>query len=175
MKPTLRAQILAAGLALAPAAAPAQGLEYQVKGAFLTKFGAFADWPPAALDGAPAIRLCVVGEDPFGRALDRTAAGQTVAGRPLAVVRLPQADRDSGCHILYAGGSARQSAAQTLAAVRGLPVLTVTDGASGGARGMIHFVLHQDRVRFHADLAQANRSGMGLSSKLLALALTVRR
>ncbi len=40
---------------------------------------------------------------------------------------------------------------------------------------MIHFVIFEDRVRFHVDLGQASRSGVALSSKLLSLALTVRR
>jgi hypothetical protein len=40
---------------------------------------------------------------------------------------------------------------------------------------MIHFVIHQGRVRFNIDEAQAARSGVAISSRLLSLALTVRQ
>lgn len=165
----------AVAFGLGPVPAAGQGLEYPVKAAFLAKFGAFAGWPSAALERARTLKICVVGQDPFGAALERTVQGQSVSGRPLELVRLPHVQRESGCHLLYAAGSDRQSVADTLAAVRGEPVLTVTDAATGGPRGMIHFVVFQDRVRFYVDLGQANRSGVGLSSKLLSLALGVRR
>jgi hypothetical protein len=146
--------------------AAAQPLEYAVKAAFLTKFAAFVSWPGGA---APPVRICVVGDDPFGTALEAAAGGAAV------VRRMTVADRGAGCHVLYAAGSSRQSVAQTLAAVRGAPVLTVTDAARGPARGVIHFVVFQDRVRFHIDAGQAAQGGLTISSKLLALGLSVKR
>lgn len=157
---------IAAACLLAATPALAQPLEYAVKAAFLSKFAAFVSWPDAA--NGP-IRVCVVGDDPFGAAIDNAAPGK------ISVRRMAVADRAAGCQVLYAAGSARQSVAQTLAAVRGLPVLTVTDSARGGARGMIHFVVFQDRVRFHIDAAQASQGGLVISSKLLALGLSVKR
>jgi hypothetical protein len=40
---------------------------------------------------------------------------------------------------------------------------------------MIHFVIHQGRVRFNIDRTQAAKSGVGISSRLLSLALSVRQ
>jgi hypothetical protein len=165
--------MVCAGLLLAGPAA-AQGVEFQVKAAFLTKFPAFAVWPPGAVSGAEPLQLCIVGSDPFGEALDMSARASG-GERPIAVRRLASVDRESGCHILYAAGSARQSAAEALQAVRGAAVLTVTDSARGQTRGMIHFVVFQDRVRFHIDAAQAAQNGISLSSKLLTLGLSVKR
>ncbi|WP_165837105.1 YfiR family protein [Phenylobacterium hankyongense] len=150
-------------------------LEFSVKAAFLTKFPAFVTWPESAMTPSEPLRICVVGDDPFGPALEQSAQGRALEDHPLAVRRLAVVDRASGCHVLYALGSSRQSAAQALQAVRGAPVLTVTDAAQGGARGMIHFVVFQDRVRFQIDALQAAQSGLSMSSKLLALALTVKR
>ena len=53
-------------------------------------------------------------------------------------------------------------------------ILLVTDGAVSSDRGMIHFVLDDDRVRFHIDLQAASRSRLSISSRLLNLALSVR-
>jgi hypothetical protein len=53
--------------------------------------------------------------------------------------------------------------------------LTVTDQASGSSGGIIQFILQDGRVRFAIDAAAAQASGVPISSKLLALALSVRR
>jgi hypothetical protein len=181
LTPTLCLRRLAALAALAAAcAAPgatlaaAPSLEGAVKAAFLTKFGAFVTWPGGGGGGGEPLNLCVVGDDPFGTALDQAAQRQQ--GYPIAVRRMPVVERGADCDILYAAGSERQSAAQALQAVEGTPVLTVTDAArSGGARGIIHFVVFEDRVRFQVDTSRAGRGGISISSKLLSLALSVKR
>jgi hypothetical protein len=91
------------------------------------------------------------------------------------VVRLAEPERDAHCDVAYVAGSPRAPVAEVLDAMRGAPVLTVTDAGRGGDRGMIHFVVFQDKVRFQVDAAQAAHSGLGFSSKLLALALSVKR
>lgn len=162
------------GLAMAPQ--PPQSLEYAVKANYLVRFTAFVDWPPAAL-GAPSapVDICVLGEVPFGDALERSAAGQAVNGRPLRVRRLDRIDAASGCHVAYIGRTPGVSTAETLRTLANAPVLTVTDARRGGERGVIHFAVSDNRVRFHVDEASASRSGLSISSRLLSLALSVRR
>ncbi|MBA2920453.1 DUF4154 domain-containing protein [Sphingomonas sp. MAH-20] len=156
---------------LAPAVAPAQSAsEVAVKAAFLAKFGAYVTWP----DASGPIVICAVGSDVFGNALDRAVAGQQIDGRALVVRRLDSVDRGSGCSIAYLAGSARQTVPAALTALRSAPVLTVTDSRESNARGMIHFRIAQSRVRFYIDDRVAAESGLGISSKLLALALGVR-
>jgi hypothetical protein len=146
-------------------------LEYAVKATFLYKFFAFVDWPPGALGAAgEPVALCVVGEDPFGGVIDEAGAGQRVGDHPIEVRRMRQASRGSGCRVLYIREGAGQSVAQALAAVAGEPVLTVTDG---GGEGAVQFMLKDGRVRFSIDQGAAN--GLTLSSKLLAVAVAVRR
>jgi len=164
----LAAALIALACAPAPASAQSGSIEYAVKAAFLTKFGAFVTWP----GGAGPVTVCVAGDDPFGSSLEQAARSQE--GRVM-VRRLAVLDRSAGCHVAYVTGSPRQSVTDALQAVRGAPMLTVTDANRGGARGMIHFVTFQDRVRFHIDGAQAAQGGLPISSKLLSLALTVKR
>ncbi len=169
---------LAAALALAAGGsvrAQTAAPEYAVKATFLYKFAPFVTWPLADLDGAASpLLVCVVGEDPFGAFLDQAVAGQKVDQHPITIRRMKAADRTSGCHILYLGGSPTQSVAQGLAALRGAHVLTVTDAANGGERGVVHFVVEANRVRFHVDDQAAAQNGLAISSKLLSLALSVR-
>jgi YfiR/HmsC-like len=124
--------------------------------------------------GAP-ITICILGDDPFGPMLDDVVKGQHVEGHPYVVRRIRAAARGMGCQILFVAHPAGQSAAEALRAVAGEPVLTVTDGAAASAGGMIQFLLQDGRVRFNADEAAAEASGVPISSKLLDLAASVRR
>lgn len=158
------------------AEAQTDSLETEVKATFLYKFAAFVDWPGGGLsppDGP--VNLCVAGEDPFGPVLDEAVRGRTIGAHPIVVKRLQAVDHDSGCQILYVGAAKARAAADILRAVRGAPVLTVTDARrEEGAKGIIHFKVKDNRVRFDIDDQQAAENGLGINSKLLNLALTVK-
>jgi hypothetical protein len=151
-------------------------LEKAVKATYLYKFGGFVEWPAGAFPSpTSAFQLCVVGEDPFGPLLDRAVQGQQIKGRPITLRRLAVAERDSPCHIMFVSGSSEQSVPDGLAAVRSMPVLTITDAArDADAKGIIHFVLRDNRVRFEIDDMTAAESGLSISSKVLSLAVAVR-
>ncbi len=145
-------------------------LEYSVKANYLVRFAAFVEWPAQSFATSQSpIVICLVGRDPFNGALDRAARGQTAYGRPLAVRRPGTAEAAAGCHILYVG---RGGGGMVPGGQRA--ILLVTDGAVSADRGMIHFVIDDERVRFHIDLQAASRSRLSISSRLLNLALSVR-
>ncbi len=171
--PTVPALSLALALALTwpvPVAATgeAETLEYAVKGAYLTKFGLYVEWPPGVF-AAPAspLVLCVVGDDPFGAALDTAAGREQVDGHPLQLRRLKSLTREAGCHVAYIGAAEAARGAEPL---RG--VLTVGEARGGG--GVISFVIKDSRVRFTVDDEAAARNGLQISSKLLNMALSVK-
>jgi hypothetical protein len=156
-------------LGAANAAHAQDSLEAAVKATYLYKFAPFVTWPAQA-DSAP-FKICVVGADPFGPILDRAVAGARAAGRPIVVHRLAAAGPAVPCDIAYIGGSASQ-VREALRAFRGAPVLTVTDGPS--APGIVDFVLDHGRVRFRIDEDAASANRLAISSKLLALATSVK-
>lgn len=166
----------AAAVLLCSGPAAAQPSEVAVKAAFLPKFGGYVGWPAPARPGPGApFTLCVVGSDPFGRAIDDAARGQRVGGHEVRVRRLPGADGAAGCQVAFVQGNGTASTASLLQALQGKPVLTVTDARAGPQQGMVHFVVAQGRVRFHIDEAAARRSGLSINSRLLGIALSVRR
>ncbi|MGH9611632.1 MAG: YfiR family protein, partial [Bryobacteraceae bacterium] len=64
-------------------------LEYQVKAAFLLNFTKFVEWPAAAFAASDSpIAICVLGDDPFGGALDQIVEGEVVNGRKLVIQRV---------------------------------------------------------------------------------------
>jgi hypothetical protein len=148
-------------------------LEYQVKAAFLFKFGDYVDWPGSAFQtsNSPAT-LCILGDDPFGEALDKAIAGKHIGDRPIALRRLANVIDAPGCQILFISGKA--DVPEVLAAVRGMNILTVTDAAPSARAGIINFVLKDNRVRFEIDDAAASINGLGISSKLLSLAISTK-
>ena len=158
------------------AATQSDSVEYAVKATYLYKFAPFVEWPRGTFPSPTSpVTLCIVGDDPFGATLDRALAGQSVGQRPIELRRRRTAERDSGCHIMYIAGSAAQSVTEALAVVRGTPVLTITNSVrEGRAKGIIHFVIAENRVRFEIDDYAAAQSGLAISSKVLALAVSVR-
>lgn len=173
----LFASVALALTCLSPAAGADSGsLEYPIKATYIYKFVPFIEWPYRAFPSSSSpLVLCVAGEDPFGDLLDRVVAGQQVGERPIVVMRSATARRDGGCHIMYIGGSSAQSIEAALREMDGAPVLTVTDSArSETAKGIVHFVVQERRVRFQIDDAAAARSDIRISSKLLNLAVSIR-
>ena len=156
------------------AAAPAESLEYAVKATFLYKFAGFVEWPAAAFESASSpVTICVLGSDPVALLIDHAAAGQSVGERSIAVRHLQVLAGVSGCHILYVAADVPSAEAQN--AVRGMPVLTVTDaGSSATAASIVSFVVQDNRVRFDIDDAAAAQNSLTISSKLLSLARAVR-
>ena len=76
---------------------------------------------------------------------------------------------------MYIAGSEAQTVAQALDVVKDSPVLTVTDQVMHpGDRGIISFVVADNHVRFDIDDAAAAHAGIVISSKLLALAHSVK-
>lgn len=172
----VRRLLLILGLALAVAPALAQPSAEAVKAAFLPRFARYVVWParhvPAA---AQPFQLCVLGRDPFGQVLDRAAAGELIDGHRVQVRRINSVAQSGGCHLAYVHGAQPQETARLLLALRGRPILTITDAAAGPQRGMIHFAIVGGRVRFSIDDAAAAERGLTISSRLLALAASVRQ
>src|SRR4051812_6394668 len=76
--------------------------EYQVKAAYLFNFGQFVEWPARAYEspGAPFV-IGILGDDPFGGALDEVVRGETFGSRPLEVKRFKAPQEIGACNILF--------------------------------------------------------------------------
>jgi len=76
--------------------------EYQVKAAFLYNFAKFVEWPPEAFKTAKdPILVCVLGRNPFGKALEEAIRGKSIAGRAFAYRHVSDAESASACQILF--------------------------------------------------------------------------
>ncbi len=157
---------------LFPAALPAQvSREYDVKAAFLYNFITFTDWPAEAFSSpeSPYV-IGVVGDDPFGRALDEIVNGERIKGRPLVVRRVGQVGEARRCHVLFVSASEARRVGDILRRLHGEPVLTVSDVPGfAQAGGAINFTTG-DRVGLIINPSVLRSAKLVVSSKLLRLA-----
>ncbi|UCV21503.1 YfiR family protein [Ferribacterium limneticum] len=150
-------------------------IERQVKAAYLHKFTGFVEWPPGAFTGADSpIIIGVMGEDDLADELVNLVAGRTVNGRSLRVRKLQRSDSPTDIHVLFLGRLERNRLIEIYAALKGRPVLTVTDSDGAYALGsMVNFVVTQDRLRFEVALAPVEAGRLKISALMLAAAYKV--
>jgi len=155
--------------------APLPGGEYQLKAVFLFNFVQFVEWPASAhaTKDSPIV-IGIVGEDPFGAALEDTVKGEKVNGRSLEVRRFKEGDDVTAFHLLFISSSAKAQAVDLLPKLQGRPVLTVSETPGFAEHGgVINFVVVSKKVRFEVNPQTAARHGLKVSSKLLQVARVV--
>jgi hypothetical protein len=143
--------------------------EYQLKAVFLFNFAQFAEWRPESFaDKDAPLVICILGADPFGTFLDETVRDEMVRGRRLVVERYQKLEEIKTCHILFISQSKTGELNQILEALKGKPILTVSDITGSALRGvMIRFITEQNKIRFRINTEAVKEASLSLSSKLL--------
>ena len=158
------------------AAAQQKPAEFQVKAVYLLNFGRFATWPSATGGAAQPFTVCVLGRDPFGKALDTAIAGERINGAPVVAQRIDRVDDADACRVLFVSASEQSRWPQILRALDDAKTLTVSDMPQFvDGQGMIQFLTEGNRVRFSVNVAAAERVGLTLGSELLRVAVHVSR
>jgi hypothetical protein len=162
----------AALLAFPPSlAAQPAATEQEVKAAFLYKFPAFVEWPERPHE---AFVIAVAGADEIAGELARLGEGREILGRRIVVKPLREGESAAGAQMLFVGRDSPRLA-QLARSVAGQPVLVVSESPGALEQGsLVNFVLVEGRVRFEVALDAAERHGLRISPRLLALASRVR-
>ena len=149
--------------------------EYEVKAAFLYHFARYVEWPPDGFPpGGDAFVITVLGDDPFGPALDEALQGKTIRDRRLVVRRVTRPEDVGASQILFIGDSESQDLPRILHRIEASPILTVGEAPHFAERGgMIRFDKDRDRVGFEINVGSAERARLRISSQLLKLARIV--
>jgi hypothetical protein len=165
--------LLAASQSSGADLAPAN--EFQLKAVFLFNFVQFVQWPSSAFENADSpIVIGILGKDPFEGALDDAVAGELVRGRRILVRRFDRVEDARSAHVLFVSAAERANVDRVIATLRSRPILMVSD-ITGFARrgGTIAFYFDGSKLKFEINPAEAQRSGLQLSSQLLNLARIV--
>jgi hypothetical protein len=150
--------------------------EYQVKAAFLYNFAKFVEWPPEAFKTPKdPILVCVLGHNPFGKALEEAIHGKSIAGRAFAYRQVSDAESAGACQILFVVSAESKHFRSLLDNLKPMGILTVGEAqgfASDG--GVINFKLDDGRVHFEINVDAAEHAQLHISAKLLSLAQIVK-
>jgi hypothetical protein len=173
----LRFVVAWASLAVASlfqAADALEASEASVKAAFLYKFAAYIEWPPTAFASPTApFTFGVMGQDDVATELERLVSGRQWSGHPLAVKRV-SGDSFAGLQMLFIGRGASDRLGSVVRAAQLPGLLVVTENEKGLAYGAaINFVLQEDHVGFEVAPEAAERNGLRISSRMLAVARRV--
>ena len=149
--------------------------EYVVKAAFIRQFTRYVDWPEGTFKGpADQIVLGVLGENPFGTALDQIAAGAGSDAREFHVKYFRTIEEWEPCQVLFVCASEAKDMEPVLGRTRNLPVLVIGDAPGVAEAGaIINFFIEDNKVRFEVNPEAARQAHLQISSKLLRLARLV--
>ena len=169
---SMLAVLASASRPLARAQEPAAPSEYELKAAFLYNFAKFVEWPSQVFpDPTAPFTIGIIGEDPFGDALEATVRNKTINGRQFVIKKTKSYSEFRTCQILFISSSERRRVADLLKALSGDSVLTVSEmDRFIQAGGMINFFMEGNKVRFEINPEPAKHAGLRISSKLLNLA-----
>jgi hypothetical protein len=143
--------------------------------AFLYKFTRYITWPNSVFEssGAP-IRLCVLGEDPFGHELEEMLAGRTSGGRPFVVNRYSNPHDARACHLVFISTSETEQLDYILPLLSQWPIVTISDIPNFlDYGGTIHLHTMRGKIRFGVNMRTAKQTGISISNRMLHLATRV--
>ena len=125
---------------------------------------------------ASPLVIGVAGAEDIAGELAQIAVTRAAGDRPIRVRRLVEGEPATGVHVLFVGRGESARLPALLREVRGQPTLVVTEWPRAlDAGSMINLVVAIDgRVRFEVAVDAAERAGLRVSSRMLALAQSVR-
>lgn len=147
--------------------------EYQLKAGFLVNFARFIAWPENAFASPDAdIIICVMGENPFGNALEG-ARRKKIRSRGIQVVYADSLAALPKCHLLYVSKS-EKNAIQQLHLDKTRPIVTVSDITGfAEAGGGIEFVTRSSKLSFIINNSAIKDRQVQVRASLLELAEAV--
>lgn len=141
--------------------------ESKVKAVYLYSFGRFTKWPTRP---STTFRIGLVGESPIGASLERISKKRTIQDTGIEIKRFPSADSPGLelCEILFVPRSVSEDdAAALMSRLRGLPVLTVTEGARRPEGTVVNFSIEGDGIIFEINMDAAQRKRLAMDARLL--------
>lgn len=160
--------LLFIGLAV-PYAQTSNASEHQVKAVFLYNFSHFVDWPADAFESPYEFFIIgVIGNDPFGNALEAAVEGERIGTHVIRIQRYDDVSQIRNCHILFVAEHDPDEVRRIINTTSGKPILTVGDTPNFIRwGGMIRFYTEENKIRLQINNTAAKNALLKISSKLL--------
>ncbi|MBU1319054.1 MAG: YfiR family protein [candidate division Zixibacteria bacterium] len=149
--------------------------EYQLKVAYLYNFIKFVEWPTNVLsEDDTLLQICVLGENPFGPALDEMVSGKEISGRQISIVYAKTLAKLDSSHVVFVARSETDNLDKILEQLEGVSILTISDIDGFVQRGgIIGFLTEDNKIRFIINVDVAEKAGLQISSQLLRMSRSV--
>ena len=158
-----------------PAARAAAADTNSIKADMLCNMAKFVQWPDGVMAQSKGqLVVTILGEDDLAGTIANVLSQRNVNGKPVYVRFARRVQDIHGSQIVYIAASEMAHADEITTALKGTPVLTLSDVEGFAAKGgMMDFSGAPPRIRFEVSLARAEQAGLRISSRLLAIAKVV--
>ncbi len=151
--------------------------EYQVKAVFLYRLTLFVNWPENALStpDQPFV-IGILGDDPFGKHIDRVVKNERFKNRPIHIRRYRSIEevKKAESHVLFINQAMKQKWSQLKQSINGYPMLTVSDmDEFCQLGGMINIRTQINKIKIEINPDETRIAGLKISSKLLKVSRNV--
>lgn len=151
--------------------------EYLIKAIFLLRSSYHIDFPEYVFfDEDAAFNICVLGENPFGQALeDAVLRSEQIHQRPIEIQYLTAVQDTLTCHIVYISASEAFNLAEILLALEDFPILTTSDIEGFSKQGgiMEFYRRGKNGIRLMLNLRKLEEAKLKADSTLLRIATLV--
>lgn len=159
-------------IGIGPAGAAVQLQEQKIKAGLLYNFVKYTSWPQSSFAKPDdPFQICLLGGDSFEGALD-PLQGRTAQKRSINILKIYEPDSLSRCHVAFIHRSQKENIVQILDAVRGQPVLLLSDiDDFSRIGGMVEFSNPtQKRIQLYLNKHDIESAGLFVGDPLLKLA-----
>ena len=151
--------------------------EYQIKSVLSANFSKFARWSDNKVDYQQGnFVFCVLGDFSVTKAFDKIE-GKKIGGRPISVLKFNSiSSKLQQCQAMFVARLDRKKLPRLFEVVKSHSVLMI--GEMNGFLeygGMINFVKRKGRIKFEINLVSVEEKGIKLSSRLLKLAVIIKK
>ena len=143
--------------------------EQEIKAGLLYNFLKYTQWPEKEQTSNNNMVVCVYGNDPFEANL-KPMSGRTVNQRAIAVASINNVHDIQNCNLLFVGAGEQKNWQEIERALKGKPVLTVSDMRGFiGAGGMIEFSRESSHISVNLSMDAMTKTGLNVHDRLLKL------
>lgn len=151
-------------------------MDYQVKAAIVFKFLGYSTWPDNRFEDAQSpYRIWVIGSNDIKNELVDIVANRVIDGRSIEIHSAKTVNQIRDAHLVFVARKREASLPRLVQLAKKNAFIIVTENEAGLVNGStINLRQIDNRIRFEISLLSAQENGVSLSSRLLAIAISVK-
>lgn len=150
--------------------------QYDIKAVLISKIAKYIDWPPETQSKSEYFTIGVIGENPFGEALELAFENREIKNKKVVVKYFRDVERFNHCDVVFISSSGKDSLDKILPRLRGKSILTIGDTKGFGEKGvLINFYIRNNKIRFELNESAAKAEGFRIDYRLRNIAKIIDR